>query len=222
MQDRAQAELDIFLSEVCIYLVPQLYDTGEIMMAQGTYCKEMMFVTSGLVARMGRLFGKRTVLGEDAILRRTKRYYTVVSVSYVQVEIITGEQMYDIIHRGALHIMRDHVRFSAFWLCFRRFMVNVRHGVEKLPPTGQTPLMLAASKGHASVVVALLQAGNTSVGNKSVGTTANPLDLMKMDAMGMSAMHIAASCGSTEVVKAMLAGTVQHTLGTHYTRVRRW
>jgi hypothetical protein len=132
------------------------------------------------------------------------------------VEIITGEQMYDIIHRGALHIMRDHVRFSAFWLCFRRFMVNVRHGVEKLPPTGQTPLMLAASKGHASVVVALLQAGNTSVGNTSVGTTANPLDLMKLDAMGMSAMHIAASCGSTEVVKAMLAGAVQHALGTLY------
>jgi hypothetical protein len=95
--DVQQEDMATFQNEICIHFHPVLFDVTEEVMKKGEPCLKLLIITSGLLARMGVLLGKGTCVGEDAILENSLRYYSVMSITYTQVEAVSGKRILDTI-----------------------------------------------------------------------------------------------------------------------------
>merc|ERR1712028_333592 len=75
-----------FLSAVAMELRLEVYGAQEKLINQGEFTTKMYIVQKGLVARLGRVLGKGRYVGEDMILHSSRRHYSVVTLTFVDIQ----------------------------------------------------------------------------------------------------------------------------------------
>jgi len=181
-----------FLSAVAMELRLEVYGAQEKLINQGEFTTKMYIVQKGLVARLGRVLGKGRYVGEDMILHSSRRHYSVVTLTFVDIQSLAQCDLEQIMQHGDFPLTRKIIRRSAISLCLKRYIVHAAAKIKEMDlkgievgfedigrideDEGIVPLSARRSSAVSSGSLSLTDSGNNNNGKQAqfaASTTSN-------------------------------------------------
>jgi len=130
LRDVPVSEKANFSAAVAMVLVTEIYAPSEDVIKRGELTEKMYIIQKGLVARLGRVFGKGRYVGEDMILHSSRRHYYVRTLTYVDCQSLSKESLEGITDGGDFPVSKHSIRHSAIRLCLQRTIVSAARTVK--------------------------------------------------------------------------------------------
>ncbi|OQS07282.1 voltage-gated ion channel superfamily [Thraustotheca clavata] len=109
-----------FVTAITQRLVPMLYPPNEVMIHFGDATDVLYIISRGLVARLGRLFGKGHFVGEDFVLSNGIRHYQVRTLTYVDTLALRRDDLNEVLDQGTFPFKKYRIKRSSILLAIAR------------------------------------------------------------------------------------------------------
>ncbi|EQC38482.1 hypothetical protein SDRG_04190 [Saprolegnia diclina VS20] len=111
-----------FVTAITQRLEPMLYPPNEVMIHMGDATDVLYIISRGLVARLGRLFGKGHFVGEDFVLNHGVRHYEVRTLTYVDTLALRRDDLNAVLETGTFPFKKARIRRASILLAIARKM----------------------------------------------------------------------------------------------------
>ncbi|KDO27241.1 hypothetical protein SPRG_07490, partial [Saprolegnia parasitica CBS 223.65] len=119
---RGEIEHIRFVTAITQRLEPVLYPPNEVMIHIGDATDVLYIISRGLVARLGRLFGKGHFVGEDIVLNHGVRHYEVRTLTYVDTLALRRDDLNAVLETGTFPFKKARIRRASILLAIARKM----------------------------------------------------------------------------------------------------
>ncbi|OQR83157.1 voltage-gated ion channel superfamily [Achlya hypogyna] len=131
-----------FVTAITQRLEPMLYPPNEVLIHSGDATDVMYIISRGLVARLGRLFGKGHFVGEDIVLNNGIRHYEVRTLTYVDTLALRRDDLNCVLDQGTFPFKKARIRRASALLAIARkmeYLLDELRYLRKSPEYNWTP-----------------------------------------------------------------------------------
>ena len=132
-------ELFQFITEVTMKLTIESFAPDELVITAGQRGHQMYIIRRGVVGSHGRIIGSGNYFGEDMILQSAIRLHDVRCLTYLDVYVLTKDDLEDVLELGQFPRIYKSVRRSVMKYAFRRNIITYLESI--------TPEELRAAAG---------------------------------------------------------------------------
>ena len=112
-------ELNEFVTEVSMKMTQAAYIPNESVVNLGDLPEELYIVSKGLASKLGKVYSGGDYFGEDFLLENGKRMYVVRALTYLDVQILTRVDLYEILNDGHFTNIYKAIRRETMKQAFR-------------------------------------------------------------------------------------------------------
>ena len=122
-----EQERGSFIQALCTRLEMAAFPPEERIFSAGEPASHLFIIRRGLVAKMGRIFGRSRCIGEDMICRDNVRRETAVALSYVDCSTLSQSDLLSLLEQNALlfSATRALVRRAAIRIAMRLCVMEI-------------------------------------------------------------------------------------------------
>ena len=117
-------ELFKFITEVTMKLTIESFAPNELVITAGGRGHQMYIIRKGVVGSHGRIMGSGNYFGEDMILQSAVRLHDVRCLTYLDVYVLTKDDLEDVLELGHFPRIYKSVRRSVMKYAFRRNIIT--------------------------------------------------------------------------------------------------
>jgi|EP00505_MAST-04D_sp_SCG-Rhode-Island_P002951 potassium voltage-gated channel Eag-related subfamily H protein 7 len=112
-------ELNEFVTEVSMKMTQLAFIPNESVVNLGDLPDELFIVSKGVCSKMGRIISAGNYFGEDFLLENGKRMYVVRALTYLDVQLLTRVDLYEILNDGHFTNIYKAIRRETMKQAFR-------------------------------------------------------------------------------------------------------
>merc|ERR1719498_2194630 len=112
-------ELNEFVTEVSMKMTQAACIPNESVVNLGDLPEELYIVSKGLASKLVKVYSGGDYFGEDFLLENGKRMYVVRALTYLDVQVLTREHLYEILHDGHFTNIYKAIRRETMKQAFR-------------------------------------------------------------------------------------------------------
>ena len=112
-------ELNEFVTEVSMKMTQLAFIPNESVVNLGDLPEELYIVSKGLASKLGKVYSGGDYFGEDFLLENGKRMYVVRALTYLDVQLLTRVDLYEILNDGHFTNIYKAIRRETMKQAFR-------------------------------------------------------------------------------------------------------
>jgi potassium voltage-gated channel Eag-related subfamily H protein 7 len=112
-------ELNEFVTEVSMKMTQSAFIPNESVVNLGDLPEELYIVSKGVASKLGKIYSAGSYFGEDFLLENGKRMYVVRALTYLDVQVLTRTDLYEILNDGHFTNIYKAIRRETMKQAFR-------------------------------------------------------------------------------------------------------
>lgn len=121
-------EREQFCTDISLRLEPEAYAPQETVVRVGEPTEKFYLLQRGVMASRGRIIGTGAYVGDDFVLHKQRRDYSVRAITYVDVFSLSKKALERVLNQSTLPTIAPRVRLYAIQLAFRKALAAHSHG----------------------------------------------------------------------------------------------
>ena len=161
-----EAEREQFCTDISLKLQPEAYAPHEKIVRVGEPTEKFYLLQRGVMASRGRIIGTGSYVGDDFVLHKQRREYSVRAITYIDVFSLSKKSLEKVLNESTFPTIAPRVRLYAIQHAFRKALAAHSHGTFRPHASG---LDSHTATGRRS----LMQLGLASPGQKTIHRSPN-------------------------------------------------
>jgi len=124
-------ERETFCTDISLRLKPEAYAPQEVVVREGEPTEKFYLLQRGVMASRGRIIGTGSYIGEDFVLHKSRRNYSVRAITYIDVFSLSKMDLEEVLSTNNLPSIGPRVRLFAIQTAFTLALTEYSKGVFK-------------------------------------------------------------------------------------------